>query len=104
MNEIIVKVSLDGRKGLVEIADDPIIFKSAEINKYHLLNYFQNILNFHTERYPDVCREFAKKKGYENADWIKLSITGGVFGDSIETVQSKIGGPDAEENQQTNHV
>ena len=32
MNEITVKVSLDGRKGLVEIADDPIIFKSAETN------------------------------------------------------------------------
>ena len=60
MNEITVKVSLDGRKGLVEIADDPIIFKSAEINKYHLLNYFQNILNRSEEHTSELQSRFSK--------------------------------------------
>lgn len=93
-NEINVNISLDEKRvGLMEIQDEPFRFRSSDFTKHYIRNWYQNMLNFHTERYPDVCREFVKKKGNENAEYIKLTITGGIFGDKTTTVRSRIGGP-----------
>lgn len=96
MSEVTVRISLDGRKGLMEIKDKPYKFASEERHKEILLNRFQNLLNYHTERYPQVCRDYAEKNGYTDADYIKLFISGGPFGDTPGVVRSKIGGPNEE--------
>lgn len=96
-SEVNVKISLDGRVGLMEIQDEPYRFGSIDAGRDYIRNWYQNMLNFHTERYPSVCRDFVKKKGNENAEYISLTITGGIFGDTTTTVRSRIGGPNEEQ-------